>query len=155
MNPLIVSSPVFVEDGLIPEEYTCQGVGVNPPLVIDNIPESTLTMALIVEDPDAPKGTVTHWIAWDILPEGSISENSNPGVNGLNTKGQLGWMPPCPPSGQHRYFFHVYALDASLNLSPGSGREELEKALQGHIIARGTLMGRYGKVLAGEFEQPR
>jgi Raf kinase inhibitor-like YbhB/YbcL family protein len=144
-NILIVSSPEFIENGSLPVQYTCQGSGINPPLVIDNIPEGTRSMALIVEDPDAPSGTMTHWVAYDILPTNSIDKNSQPGVSGLNTKGKMGWIPPCPPSGTHRYYFHVFALDSSLNLQPGVDRNTLENAMEGHILSRGTLMGRFGE----------
>ena len=144
-NVLVISSPVFIENGSIPVQYTCQGEGINPPLVIDNIPEGTHSMALIVEDTDAPSGTVTHWVAYDIMPTNSLDENSQPGVSGLNTKGKMGWIPPCPPSGTHRYYFHVFALDSSLNLKPGVDRSALEIAMEGHILSRGTLMARYGK----------
>ncbi|HXD76913.1 MAG TPA: YbhB/YbcL family Raf kinase inhibitor-like protein [Puia sp.] len=145
-SKLVISSPVFVEGGAIPTQYTADGEGVNPPLVIDDVPDGTLTMALIMEDPDAPRGTVTHWVLWDINPAGSISEGSEPGLCGLNTTGKTGYLPPNPPSGSHRYYFHVYALDGSLSLRPGSSREELEKAIDGHVLASGTMMGRYEKV---------
>ena len=142
---MIVSSPVFIEDGPIPPQYTADGEGINPPLVIDGVPDGTITMALIMEDPDAPHGTVTHWVLWDITPLNSISEDSEPGVSGLNTMGKTGYLPPNPPNGSHRYYFHLYALDASLNLQTGSTREELESAMKGHIMAAGTMMGRYEK----------
>ena len=144
-NVLIVSSPEFVENGSIPVKYTCQGTGINPPLVIDNIPEGTRSMALIVEDPDAPSGTMTHWVVYDLLPTNSIEENTDKGVSGVNTRGKLGYIPPCPPSGTHRYYFHVFALDSSLNIKPGVDRNVLEAAMEGHILSRGTLMARYGK----------
>jgi Raf kinase inhibitor-like YbhB/YbcL family protein len=142
---LTISSPVFSEDGLIPTKYTADGQKVNPPLVIDNIPDGTISMALIMEDPDAPKGTVTHWVLWDINPVGSIGENTDPGVSGVNTMGKIGYLPPNPPSGKHRYYFHVFALDSSLDLRPGSDRSALETDMKDHILASGRLMGRYGK----------
>jgi Raf kinase inhibitor-like YbhB/YbcL family protein len=164
---LIVSSPEFVPGGMIPKKYTCHGArkgqegyennegegtfpsananpsgGINPPLVIDQIPDGTHTMALIMEDPDAPNDTVTHWIAWDILPANSISENTQPGISGLNSAGTLGYLPPCPKSGAHRYFFHIFALDSGLDLRTGSDRSALESAMAPHILATGTLIGR-------------
>jgi Raf kinase inhibitor-like YbhB/YbcL family protein len=142
---LIISSPAFVQDGQIPDKYSCNSDGVNPPLVIGKVPEGTRTLAIIAEDPDAPSGTVTHWLAWDIQPAGSIGENTQPGVSGLNTKGKTGFLPLCPPDGSHRYYFHVYALDASLDLPTGSDRKALEAAMADHILAKGTLMGHYGK----------
>lgn len=139
----MISSPSFVEGGSIPRMYTADGDGINPPLVIEDVPAGTRTMALIMEDPDAPHGTFTHWTLWDIPPAASISENSEPGVTGLNSMNRTGYTPPNPPSGSHRYFFHVYALDYSPNLETGSGREELEDALAGHILGEGSMMGRY------------
>ncbi|HET6252575.1 MAG TPA: YbhB/YbcL family Raf kinase inhibitor-like protein [Puia sp.] len=142
---LTISSPAFIEGGPIPRMYAADGDGINPPLVIDGVPDGTKTMAMIMEDPDAPRGTVTHWIIWDMPPAVTISENSEPGVSGLNTMGKMGYLPPNPPSGSHRYYFHVYALNYSINLRPGSSREELEDAMEGHILASGTMMGRYEK----------
>jgi Raf kinase inhibitor-like YbhB/YbcL family protein len=142
---LVLSSPAFVPEGIIPAQYTCDGEGINPPLVIDQVPEGTRTMALILEDPDAPSGTFDHWLLWDILPTNSIEENTEPGVSGINSAGKTGYYPPCPPSGFHRYYFHVFALDSSLDLHPGADRKALEKAMQSHILSMGTLMGRYRK----------
>ena len=145
---LIVSSAEFSQDELIPVEYTADGEGANPPLTIDDIPQKTQFMALIMEDPDAPKGTFTHWVLWDMPAANSIGENTNPGVSGLNSLGKMGYTPPNPPAttGQHRYYFHIYALDNGLDLAPGSDRAALEKAMKGHIMASGTLMARYGRV---------
>ena len=141
---LVVSSPEFIEDGLIPAKYTCQAEGVSPALVIDNVPEGTHSMVVIAEDPDAPSGTVTHWVLYDILPGNSIEENTDEGVKGINSKGKMGYLPICPPNGIHRYFFHVLALDSGIDLRPGADRSKVEKAMEGHILATGTLMGRYG-----------
>jgi Raf kinase inhibitor-like YbhB/YbcL family protein len=109
-------------------------------------------MVLIMEDPDAPKGFFTHWLIFDIQPANSISENSGQGVSGLNGLGEMGYTPPCPPSGLHRYFFHVFALDKGLDLRPGSSRAAVEDAMRPHVLAFGTLMGRFGdaRLLAGE-----
>jgi Raf kinase inhibitor-like YbhB/YbcL family protein len=142
---IVVSSPEFVEDGLIPEKYTCQGEGINPPLVMDNVPEGAHSMVVIAEDPDAPSGTFTHWVVYDILPQNSIEENMDEGVKGINSKGEMGYQPPCPPSGVHRYFFHVFALDIGINLRPGADRHAVEAAMADHILGAGSLMGRYGK----------
>ena len=141
---LIISSPEFIEGGLIPVKFGCDGQGLNPTLVIDNIPEGTQSMVLIMEDPDAPQGTFTHWVLFDIQPANSIEEDSHQGVSGVNSKGETGYTPPCPPSGTHRYYFHLYALSNGLNLRPGSDRQAVEDAMQPHILASGTLMGRYG-----------
>jgi len=141
---LVVSSPEFIEDGLIHDKYTCQAEGVSPALVIDNVPEGTHSMVVIAEDPDAPSGTVTHWVLYDILPGNSIEENTDEGVKGINSKGKMGYLPICPPNGIHRYFFHVFALDSGIDLRPGADRSKVEKAMEDHILATGTLMGRYG-----------
>ncbi|MBS1660342.1 MAG: YbhB/YbcL family Raf kinase inhibitor-like protein [Bacteroidetes bacterium] len=145
MEKLIISSPEFIEGGLIPEKYSCKGEGLNPTLVIDQIPEGTQSMVLIMEDPDAPKGLFTHWVLFDIQPAGSIEEDSHQGVSGVNSRGETGYTPPCPPSGTHRYFFHVFALDRGLNLRPGSNRKAVEEAMRPYVTASGTLMGRYGE----------
>lgn len=142
---LILSSPEFIEGGLIPVNYSCDGKGINPTLVIDGVPEGTQSMVLIMEDPDAPKGVFTHWVLFDIQPANSIEEDSHQGVSGVNGRGGTGYTPPCPPSGTHRYFFHVYALAGGLNLRPGSDRSAVEQAMQPLILASGTLMGRYGE----------
>jgi hypothetical protein len=144
MINLNVKSPVFENNKLIPTKYSCDGDEVNPPLTIEGIPPATKTLALIVDDPDAPMGTFDHWIVWNIPPEGKITENSVPGTQGLNSGGQQGYIGMCPPSGTHRYFFKLYALDVRLDLKPNSTRKkDLEKAMQGHILAKGELIGLY------------
>jgi Raf kinase inhibitor-like YbhB/YbcL family protein len=142
---LTVSSPEFGQGDRIPSKYTADGEGVNPPLEISGIPGETRSIALILEDPDAPQGTYTHWLSWDIIGQDSIREDSAPGVQGLNSEGSMGYIPPDPPAGAHRYLFHVYALDHTLDLRPGSDRKSLETAMKGHILLSGTLMGRYEK----------
>lgn len=142
-SQLELSSPAFDYEQNIPAKYTCDGDAVNPPLHIHNIPDHTQSMALIVEDPDAPKGTYDHWIVWNIRPTNSIRENSNPGISGNNSAGKTGYHPPCPPNGSHRYYFHIYALDTELDLEPGSTKEKLQEAMKPHILAKATIMGRY------------
>lgn len=142
---LSVSSPAFSHEGILPEKYSCDGEGINPPIVIDNIPEEAKKLALIVEDPDAPSGVYDHWIVWNIPVRKSIAENSNPGTSGNNSSGKTGYHPACPPSGEHRYFFHVFALDTEIDLLAGESREKLEELMEGHVLARGTVMGRYGR----------
>ena len=93
---LVISSPEFIDGGTIPRKYTADGAGINPPLTIDGVPDGTQNMALIMEDPDAPRGLFTHWLLWDIEPAGSISENTSPGVTGVNTMGKTGYAPPDP-----------------------------------------------------------
>src|SRR5205809_749524 len=102
---LNVVSLAFSQGGHIPKKYSCEGENVNPPLEISNLPAETKTLAVIVEDPDAKQGIFDHWIAWNIPPDEPITENSVPGINGLNSFGTEGYRGPCPPSGSHRYFF--------------------------------------------------
>lgn len=143
MKELKITSPAFANKGLIPAKYTCDGEDVNPPLSIEGIPEGTQSLALIVDDPDAPMGTWDHWTLWNILPLEKIEENNAPGVEGLNDFNKHSYGGPCPPSGTHRYFFKVYALDTKLNLKPNSRKKDLEKAMKEHILARGEIIGLY------------
>jgi Raf kinase inhibitor-like YbhB/YbcL family protein len=142
---LTVRSTAFSHNGHIPPLYTCEGKNINPQLEIKNIPGDTRTIALIMEDPDAPSGVFDHWIVWNIPPADTILENSNPGISGTTSFGSIGYGGPCPPSGQHRYFIKVFALDDSLDLPAGSGKQELLAAMEGHILAAGELMGLYEK----------
>ncbi len=141
---LIISSPAFAEGGDIPALYTCKGEDVNPELRIAGIPEDAVTLALIVEDPDAPGVTFDHWVVWNIERTAVIRERFNPGINGVNSAGRTGYHGPCPPSGKHRYYFRVYALDSHLDLSPGVDKAALQAAMEGHVLAEGVLMGRFG-----------
>jgi hypothetical protein len=142
---LQISSPSFTENGNIPSKFTCEGENVNPAISIKNLPPQTKSIAIIVEDPDASSGTVTHWIAWDIEPTDIIQEKSSSGTQGKNTKGDDGYMGPCPPSGTHHYHFRVFALDKRLGLAKGAGKSELESAMKDHIIGSGELIGLYKK----------
>lgn len=140
-----VSSSAFENNGMIPRKYTCDGENINPPLEFADIPDGTKSLVLIVDDPDAPMGTFTHWVIWGIEPGVKIEENSVPGIEGRNSFRKVSYGGPCPPSGTHRYFFTVYALDADINMKPGASRNEVEKAMEGHIIAKGQLMGKYSR----------
>jgi hypothetical protein len=144
MADLLVKSPVFEHGKLIPKKYTCDGQDINPPITIEGIPKEAKTLVLAVDDPDAPSGTWDHWIVWNIPASTSkIAENSVPGKEGVNSARQQGYMGPCPPGGTHRYFFKVYALDTELSLGSGSRKKDAEKAMQGHVLAMGELMGLY------------
>ena len=144
-NELQVQSVAFSHNGHIPPKYTCEGENINPPLEISDIPEETKSLALIMEDPDAPRGIFDHWIVWNIPPNEAIAEGSIPGISGTNSFGKTGYGGPCPPTGSHRYFFKVFALDAELELTAGANKNELLKAMEGHIIAQAELMGLYQK----------
>lgn len=143
MKELIIKSDVFESNKLIPFKYTCDGEDVNPPLKIEGIPEGTKSLVLIVDDPDAPMGTWDHWIVWNITPTDKIVENTVPGVEGMNDFRKHSYGGPCPPSGTHRYFFKVYALDTKLTLNPNSRKKDVEKAMKDHVLAKGELVGLY------------
>ncbi|MHB8103520.1 MAG: YbhB/YbcL family Raf kinase inhibitor-like protein [Methanosarcina sp.] len=140
-----VFSSAFESNGTIPRKYTCNGQNINPPLEFEGIPEEADSLVLIMDDPDAPMKTFTHWIVWNIEPIAKIEEDSIQGVEGITDFRKIGYGGPCPPSGTHRYFFRVYALDRQLELKAGANRKELESEMIGHIIAEGELMGKYSK----------
>lgn len=145
MDELKITSPSFKSGDFIPRKYTCRGEDVNPLIEISGIPGNAQSLALIVDDPDAPMGTWVHWVMWNIPVSKQINENSVPGEEGWNDFKRKEWGGPCPPSGTHRYYFKVYALDDVLDLPSDSTKEELVKAMEGHILAKGELMGRYKK----------
>lgn len=140
---LIVTSSAFTQEGMIPSRFTCEGEDVSPPLDIAGIPEGTACLALIVDDPDAPNGTWVHWTVWNIPVTHHLKENAVHGIEGWNDFRRKAWGGPCPPSGTHRYFFKVYALDQPLDLPDVSTKTELEKAMSGHILGFGEIMGIY------------
>lgn len=143
---LLVESVAFCQGGEIPKKYSCEGENINPPIEVKGFSEKTQTLAIILEDPDAPRGIFDHWLVWNILiHEQPIAENSILGVNGRNSFGKNGYDGPCPPTGAHRYFFRVYALDTSLNLPEGSDKKALKAAMQNHILETGELMAYYKK----------
>jgi len=143
MKELVIRSPAFENNKLIPSKYTCDGEDVNPPLTIEGMPEKTKSLALFIEDPDAPAGLWIHWVVWNIPPANMIGEDIVPGTEGLNTNKKHSYHGPCPPSGTHRYFFKVYALDTKLNLTALAEKEDVENAMQSHVLAKGELMGLY------------
>jgi hypothetical protein len=147
MEELKVTSSSFGNRGLIPKKYTCDGEDVNPPLKIENIPEEGKSLVLIVDDPDAPMGTWVHWVVWNIPARKTvqIEEDSIPGMEGLNDFMRHSYGGPCPPSGSHRYFFKVYVLDTKLDIDKNSRKEDVERAMEGHILAKGELVGIYSR----------
>ncbi len=138
-----LTSPDFDQDGSIPSEFTCDGKDINPELRIEGVSEGTQSLTLIVDDPDAA-GTWVHWVVFNIAPETEvIEENSTTGTVGINDFGKQTYGGPCPPSGTHRYFFKLYALDANTGLQPGATKEDLLSAIEGHVLAEAELMGSY------------
>jgi len=148
---LKLTSSAFSEGELIPKRYTCDGQDTSPPLSWTGVPAGAKTLALICDDPDAPAGVWDHWIWFNVpatltgLPEAVPRTETMPGggLQGRNSWNKIGYGGPCPPGGTHRYFFKLYALDAELGLKAGANKKDVEKAMQGHILAETQLMGRY------------
>ena len=148
---IIITSSAFEDSALIPPEYTCDGDDISPPLQWETVPEATKSIALISDDPDAPVGTWVHWVLFNIpamtrglpgsIPPDKVLENG--ARHGTNDFRKLGYGGPCPPGGTHRYYFKLYALDTELNLESGITKAQLLKAVDGHIVAEGQLMGKY------------
>ncbi len=146
-----LTSVAFKDGQSIPSPYTCDGVNISPPLEWNGVPKTATTVAIVADDPDAPAGTFVHWLLYN-LPADNIglvenvptSENLKAGgFQGKNDFGKIGYGGPCPPSGTHRYFFKIYALDGDLPLKAGATKAELIKAMEGHIVLQGQLMGTY------------
>jgi hypothetical protein len=146
-----ITSPAFLPGGTIPKQYTCDGEGANPALMWSGVPADAKSLALTMEDPDAPSGLFVHWVIFNMPPtltglqEGLPKDAKLPDgtIQGLNGRNQPGYTGPCPPSGTHRYFFRIYALDTALNLPETTNRDKLFNAVQGHVIAWGQLYGTY------------
>jgi Raf kinase inhibitor-like YbhB/YbcL family protein len=152
-SPLAVSSPDFANDGTIPADHTCQAAGTSVPLQWSEPPPRARSLAIIVDDPDAPGGVYTHFVLFNVPPS-TRSLPSEPaeiapvvgGVLGRNSSGKSGFAPICPPSGRHHYRFSVLALDTMLPLGTGASADDVEQAAQGHIVARGQLTGIFEKL---------
>lgn len=148
-----IKSSAFKHGEKIPRKYTCDGENISPPLTWENIPQETVTLTIISDDPDAPSKTWTHWLIFNIppelssLPEGveTVGEFENGIIQGINDFGSLGYGGPCPPFGVHRYYFKLYALDKRLDLEPGATKEELLEAMKGHIIEKTEIIGLYSR----------
>ena len=140
-----ITSSAFEHNERIPAKYTCNGQNINPSLRIEDIPPGTQSMAIIVDDPDAPGKTFLHWLIWDIEPTNEIAENTAPGTQGRTDFGKPAYGGPCPPSGTHRYFFRVYALGTTLGLPEGSSRADVEQAMKGHVLAEAEIIGLYAQ----------
>ncbi len=151
---IIVKSDSFSDGGMIPAKYTCDGANISPQLSWDNAPKGTKSFVLICEDPDAPMGTFTHWVLYDLpadvhelpenLPQDKILPNG--AKQGITDFKKVGYGGPCPPNGTHRYYFKLYALDTLLNLEPALKKEDILKAMNGHILAQGQIMGKYARI---------
>lgn len=148
-----LESSAFEANGFIPPKYTCDRDNISPPLHWDEPPAGTHSLALICDDPDAPMGTFVHWVLYDLPPKTRQLAESVPvvaelpagGVQGKNDFRKSGYGGPCPPSGTHRYFFKLYALDKKLELEPGAAKAQLLKAMEGHVLASAELVGRYAR----------
>ena len=148
-----VTSSAFVQGDPIPVKYTCDGDDTSPPLAWGDPPEGTASFALINDDPDAPAGTWVHWLLYNLpadarsLPEAVPADARLPdgSLHGQNSWRRLGYGGPCPPSGTHRYFFKLYALDTALNLASGADKQATLKAMEGHILGQAELMGVYSR----------
>lgn len=145
-----MESTAFENDGIIPEKFSHEHGNVSPPLMWSGVPREAKSLALIVEDPDAPSGNFVHWLVYDIPPgvtqltEGAGSGAMADGARqGRNSFGEVGWDGPQPPSGTHRYFFHLYALDSKIDAPPGATRAQLDRAIRGHVIEECELIGKY------------
>ncbi len=148
---ITVRSSAFQEGGMIPAKYTCDGDDISPPLEWTGIPQGTKGLALVSDDPDAPVGTWVHWVMWnipptvnglaeDVAPDPQLPDGSRQGISDFRRPGYGG---PCPPSGVHRYYFKIYALDTMLDLPSNTRKADLLKAMKGHVLAEGQLMGKY------------
>lgn len=145
-NNMKLTSPDFENNQMIPAKFTCDGMDINPPLEISEVPSSAQSLVLTVDDPDAPMGTWDHWLVWNIDPSAVlIEENSVPkkAVQGKNSFGKQPYGGPCPPSGTHRYFFKLYALDTQLTLAPSSDKSDLTSAMSGHVLGQAEIVGLY------------
>jgi len=139
-------SSIFKNNENIPSKYTCDGSNISPELTVTNIPENTASLVLIMDDPDAPGQTWDHWIVFNMPVTNKIEEGVSPqGIKGTNSWNKLGYGGPCPPSGTHRYFFKLFALDTNLNLEEGATKQEIETAMQPHIIEKAELIGLYSR----------
>jgi Raf kinase inhibitor-like YbhB/YbcL family protein len=142
-----IVSTAFTNNSKIPEEYTCVGKNINPPLGFIDVPTDAKSLALIMDDPDAPNGTFTHWVIYNIPPDVQMVEEASipPGMVAKNSAGENQYMGPCPPSGEHRYYFKLYALGTILSVTDINSKEQLQEAMKGHIIEDSELMGLFSK----------
>jgi hypothetical protein len=146
MADFTLTSSAFDDGQEIPSRHSCEGDDLSPPLSWSGVPQGTRSLALMVDDPDAPGGTFTHWLAWGLEPpSGGIGEGEVAAVEGRNDFGTVEYRGPCPPPGHgpHRYSFRLHAVDADIELEPGADKQDLERALEGHVLGSAELIGRY------------
>ena len=146
---MIISIPSFSKDNEIPSQFTCDGSDINPEIIIQDVPKSAKSLVLIMDDPDATRGTFVHWIMWNISPDTrKIESNSAPqsAIQGLNGAKKFGYIGPCPPSGTHRYFFKLYALNKRLELDLNTDAAGLIKAMEGNILSQAQTIGLYKRI---------
>jgi len=143
-----ISTTAFTHGQHIPQEYTCDGKDVNPPLAFDGVPRGAASLALVMNDPDAPGSTWDHWVIWNMPPATTMLAEARvpPGVTGRNSWGKTRYGGPCPPDREHRYVFTLYALDTMLDLPSSAGTRELSAAMKGHVLERAELVGRYRRL---------
>lgn len=142
-----LSSAAFENNAMIPAEYTCDGQDISPPLSISGVPSKAKSLALVMDDPDAPGGTFTHWVVWNISPDKTefVKDEKISFPQGRTSFGDIGYGGPCPPSGVHRYFFKLYALNSMLDLEEESTKKDLERAMTGKVVEQATLIGKYSR----------
>lgn len=150
-NTIKITSPVFEYGEYIPSAYTCMGKDMSPPINWQGVPRNAKSLVLICDDPDAPMGTWVHWVIYNIPPDSKGLPEGIPGLErlkdgtlqGINDFRKIGYGGPCPPGGVHRYYFKIYAIDTMLNIDPGATKKRIMKLIEGHIISKGELMGRF------------
>lgn len=138
----------FEDGGAIPRRFTCDDKDISPNLIIENVPKGAESLALVIDDPDAPSGTWTHWLVWNIPPQtNEIGQATVPegAIEGVNSSGGQNYSGPCPPNGTHRYFFRLFALDTKLDADGSADRAEVEEEMLGHVIETAEVMGTYAR----------
>jgi Raf kinase inhibitor-like YbhB/YbcL family protein len=140
-----ISSREFKHMQKIPKRFTCRGEGISPELIFEKVPQEAKSLVLIMDDPDAPKETFVHWIMYNMPVVDKIKEDSSLGQPGLNSTNQTGYTGPCPPSGEHRYFFKLYALDTVLNIDKPVNKQKLIKTMENHVLQKAEMIGLYSK----------
>ena len=140
---MTITSPAFKANEMIPEKHTCDGADVSPGLIFHDIPDKATSFALIMDDPDAPGGTWVHWVLFNMGIASEVCEGEAPGIQGKNDFGRSDYGGPCPPSGTHRYYFRLYALDKKIDLSSGALKTDLLAAMKGHILMEAQIIGLY------------